>query len=143
MLRQASEEKMVGIYLMFNGKCVDALNLYEKAFSIKTTEIKKYGDMPPNPNFPVPDDKKGLILHSRLVLEGMDIMCSDSSSETQDGDNMYISITTKDEKMVKEAFNVLKDDGTVFMELQPSFFALYHGSLKDKFGVNWMFTVSK
>ena len=134
---------MVGTYLMFNGNCKDALKFYEKAFNVKIEEIQKYGDMPPNPNFPVSDDIKERILHSRFVLNGAEIMCADSSDETQNGDNMYITITSKDEKIIIDAWNVLKESGNIYMELQPSFFALYHGSLMDKFGINWMFTVLK
>jgi PhnB protein len=135
--------KMVGMYLMFNGKCKEALTLYEKAFSIKVKEIQRYGDMPPNPNFPVSDNEKDRILHSKFILDETEIMCSDSSGENESGSNMYVSITTKDEKLVNQAWDILKDAGKVYMELQPSFFALFHGSLQDQFGVNWMFTVAK
>jgi PhnB protein len=128
---------------MFNGKCKEALALYEKAFSIKIGELKRFGDMPPNPNFPISEDKKDLILHSKFALDGTEIMCSDSSGESQSGSNMYVSITTKDENLVKQAWDILKDTGKIYMELQPSFFALAHGSLQDKFGINWMFTVLK
>jgi PhnB protein len=134
---------MIGIYLMFNGKCKEALTLYEKAFNIKIAEIRKFSDMPPNPNFPVSEEEKDRILHSKFVLDGMEIMCSDSSGKSQSGSNMYVSITTKDESLVKQAWDVLKDAGQIYMELQPSFFALSHGSLQDRFGINWMFTVLK
>jgi PhnB protein len=128
---------------MFNGKCKEALALYEKAFNIKINELKRFGDMPPNPNFPISEDKKDFILHSKFVLDGMEVMCSDSSGEIQSGSNMYVSITTKDETLVKQAWDILKDAGKIYMELQPSFFALAHGSLQDKFGISWMFTVLK
>jgi PhnB protein len=134
---------MAGIYLMFNGKCKEALALYEKAFNVKIGEIQQYGDMPPNPNFPVSDDKKDRILHSKFVLDGTEIMCSDSSGESRSGSNMYVSVTTKDGNLVNQAWDVLKNSGEIYMELQPSFFALAHGSLRDQFGINWMFTVMK
>ncbi|MDR0473101.1 MAG: VOC family protein [Treponema sp.] len=134
---------MIGIYLMFNGKCNEALKLYEKAFNTKINEIRKYSDMPPNPNFPVSENEKDRILHSKLILDGTEIMCSDSSGECQRGSNMYVSITTKDEKLVRQAWDILKDSGEVYMELEPSFFALFHGSLRDQFGISWMFSVIK
>jgi PhnB protein len=56
---------------------------------------------------------------------------------------MYITITVKDSNFVKTAWDILKQDGKIHMELTPSFFAVLHGSLQDKFGINWMFTVSK
>jgi PhnB protein len=134
---------MTGTYLMFNGKCNEALKLYEKAFNVQIKEIQKFGDMPPNPKFPVTDSNKDRILHSKFILDGTEIMCSDSSGESQSGSNIYVTITTKDESMVKQAWDILKDSGKIYMELQPSFFALSHGSLQDQFGINWMFTVQK
>ena len=71
---------MVGTYLMFNGNCKEALKFYEKAFNVKIEDIQKYEDIPPNPNFPVSDDIKERILHSRFVLDGTEIMCADSSA---------------------------------------------------------------
>lgn len=56
---------------------------------------------------------------------------------------MYVSITTKDAGFIQRAWDVLKQDGKVYMELAPSFFADLHGSLQDKFGINWMLTALK
>jgi len=101
------------------------------------------GDMPPNPAFPISDSDKDLVLHSRLQLDSMEIMCADSSERSTSGDNMYVSITTKDASFVQRAWDVLKQDGEIYMELAPSFFATLHGSLQDKFDINWMFTALK
>lgn len=134
---------MIGQYLMFNQDCSEAIKVYTTVFDVKTLEIQKYGDMPPNPAFAIPDSDKDLVLHARLQLEGMEIMCADSSERSRSGNNMYITITTKDMAMVQKAWEVLKQDGEIYMELAASFFAVLHGSLQDKFGINWMFTVLK
>jgi len=128
---------------MFNRNCKKAIETYEKAFSAKIIEMQKYGDMPPNPNFPVPEEDKELVLHAKLVIDGMEIMCADGSSTIEGSNNMYISITTKDSELIKRAWDVLKQEGKIYMELQPSFFAVLHGSLQDKYNINWMFTVLK
>lgn len=134
---------MLGHYLMFNRNCAEALLVYEKAFDAKITEMQKYGDMPPNPNFPVPDENKELVLHSRIQLDGGEIMCADASERGEAGNNMYVSITTKDAALIQRAWNILKQDGEIYMELTESFFAVLHGSLRDRFGINWMFTAIK
>ncbi len=134
---------MLGHYLMFGGRCAEALSVYEKAFDAKITEVQRYGDLPPNPAFPVPEEKKNQILHARLVLDGMELMCADASERCAPGDNMYVSVTTEDGDMVAKAWRVLKEGGEIFRELQPSFFAAAHGSLRDRFGINWMFTALK
>lgn len=131
---------MVGHYLLFNRNCAQAAAVYEKAFDAKVLEMQKYGDMPPNPQFPVPESDKELVLHSRLLIDGMELMCADSPQRSAGCDNMYVSITTKDEAYVRRAWDVLKEGGEVYMDLAPSFFATLHGSLQDRFGINWMFT---
>ncbi len=132
---------MFSYYLMFNRNCEEALNVYSKAFDAKILEIQKYGEMPPNPNFPVAEADKNLVLHARIQIGGMEFMGADSTQRNTVGDNMYINVATPDESMVQKAWDTLKEDGEIYMDLAPSFFAKWHGSLRDKFGVSWMFTV--
>ena len=134
---------MIGHYLMFNRNCEEALEIYTKAFDAKITEMQKYGDMPPDPAFPVAESDKGLVLHSRLSINGAELMCADAHTRSAGGTNMYVTITTPDAALVKKAWDILKDSGEIYMELAPSFFANLHGSLQDRFGINWMFTASK
>lgn len=131
---------MIGVYLMFGGNCAQALAVYEQAFGVKAQEVQTYGDMPPNPAFPIAPEDKGLVLHARIQIGGVDLMCADSKQHTAVGDNMYVSITTEDAALVQKAWDTLGQDGEVYMELAPSFFAVLHGSLRDRFGINWMFT---
>jgi PhnB protein len=131
---------MLGQYLMFNRDCAEALELYARAFDARVTEKQAYGDMPPNPAFPIAEADKGLVLHARLAFDGAELLCADSFERLQAGDNMYVSYTSKDMAAVQKAWDVLKDGGEVYMELAPSFFAAAHGSLQDRFGINWMFT---
>ena len=134
---------MIGQYLMFNRNCKEALETYVKAFDAKIAEMQTYGDMPPNPAFPVPESDKGLVLHSRLIIDGTELMCSDSGRGSESGTNMYVSVSTSDVSLVKKAWDLLKLGGEVYMDIAPSFFAQLHGSLRDRFGVNWMFTALK
>lgn len=133
---------MLGYYLMFNRDCEEALKVYEKAFDTKVILIKKYKDMPPNPNFPIAEGDLNLVLHSRIMIDGTEIMCADGGQAPTSGNNMYITLTSGNEEMVKQAWDTLKDSGKVYLELNPTFFAKLHGHLQDKFGVNWMFTVN-
>lgn len=132
---------MLGHYLMFNRNCEEALAAYEKAFNTKVIMMQKYKDMPADPSFPVAEGDLNLVLHSRLIIDGTEIMCADSGQAPASGNNMYITLTSSNAEMVKQAWATLKDGGKIFLELNPSFFAKLHGHLQDKFGVNWMFTV--
>jgi PhnB protein len=124
---------------MFGGNCKDAIRSYEEAFGAKTDYVHKYSDMPPNPAFPVPEAKKDLVLNAKMDILGTQFMCADAT-DSKPGSNMYVSIAA-DEASVRKAWDILKKDGKVFMELSPQFFAKLHGSLQDKYGINWMFSV--
>jgi len=132
---------MIGHYLMFNRNCAEALEVYAQVFGVPVLEKQCYGDMPSNPDFPVAEQDRGLVLHSRLVIDGSEIMCADSTGRHQPGSNMYVTVTTADADLVAKAWESLEVDGEVYMALAPTFFSPAHGSLRDRFGVNWMFTV--
>ena len=133
---------MIKPYLMFNRECLEAFKWYQEAFNGEILSLQKYGDMPPNPSFPVAEEDKNLVLHAELKLtETGRILGADSSRDLGDGQKVSISVELDSEEQAKNAWNVLKDGGTVQMDLTPTFFAKLHGSVKDKFGVTWMFTV--
>jgi PhnB protein len=133
---------MIKPYLMFNRECEEAFKWYQKAFNGEMVSIQKYGDMPPNPQFPVPESDKDLVLHAQLKLtETGYILGSDGNREFPNGEKVSISVELDSEERAKNAWNVLKEDGAIRMELQQTFFSKAHGSLRDKYGVTWMFTV--
>jgi PhnB protein len=133
---------MIKPYLMFNRECDEAFKLYQKAFNGEMVAIQKYGNMPPSPDFPVGEDDKNLVLHAELkITETGYILGSDYRQDLQNDGKVCISVELNSEESAIKAWNLLKDNGTVHMDLQPTFFAKLHGSVKDKFGVTWMFTV--
>lgn len=134
---------MIGHYLSFNRNCSQALDLYKKAFGAVIVEIIKYKDMPPNPNFPIKDEDKDLVLNATFTINGETLMASDSREEKNPGSSMYVTVTTQDTIFIQNAWKVLKEEGQIYMDLNPSFFANLHGSLQDNFGINWMFTAIK
>ena len=131
---------MLGCYLMFHGNCAQALDVYVQAFNSQLVEKQTYGDLPPDPAYPVPEQDRDLILHARLLIDGMELMCADSHDRCNGGDNMYVSHTSHSLEGVQKAWDLLKTEAEIYMDLQPTFFAAAHGSLQDRFGINWMFT---
>ncbi|PLS07178.1 VOC family protein [Neobacillus cucumis] len=134
---------MITPYLMFNRECDEAFKMYQKAFDGEMVAIQKYGDMPPNPEFPVAENDKNLVLHAQLKLteSGM-IYGSDGQRNYEGSPKVTISVELDSEEKALNAWEILKEGGSVYMELQPTFFAKLHGSVQDKYGVTWMFTVN-
>ncbi|MDR7078327.1 PhnB protein [Neobacillus niacini] len=134
---------MIKPYLMFNRECNEAFKLYLEAFNGEIVAMQKYGDIPSSPEFPISESDKDLVLHSEIKLtESGSLLGSDSNRVSSDSEKVVICVEPDSEESAIKAWNILKDGGTIYMDLQPTFFAKLHGSVKDKFGVTWMFTVS-
>lgn len=129
----------VNIYLNFNGNCREAVELYADAFNVEKQKIMTFGEAPQSPDFPVPESAKDLILHTFLIISGSKIMFSDTMPGMPFvlGNNISITILSKNKDEITSAFDKLKIDGTVNMELQKTFWSDCYGSVKDKFGIEW------
>ncbi|MDN4073174.1 VOC family protein [Fictibacillus terranigra] len=136
------ECKSIKPYLMFNRDCEEAFHLYQRAFQGEMVAIQKYGEMPPNREFPLAEDDKKLVLHAQLKLtESGYVMGYDGNRDIQNGEKVCISVEIDSEDRARNAWNLLKEGGSIHMDLQETFFSKLHGSLKDRYGVTWMFTV--
>lgn len=129
----------VDVYLYFNGNCREAVEYYAQVFETEKPQIMAFGDNPPNPEFPLPEEARNLVMHSRLNINGSNVMFSDvfPGSPFTVGNNIGLAYGSKDIDQIKQLFNKLKDGGTVKMELQETFWSKCYGNLRDKFGIEW------
>ena len=130
-------------YLNFNGNCREAANFYAEVFKTEQPKIMTFDDGPKDPNFEIPEEAKNLVMHTRLDIGGSRIMFSDTwpGSPFVVGNNITLAVVSKDETFIRSSFEGLKEDGTVTMELQETFWSKCYGSLKDKFGIEWQFSL--
>jgi len=132
-------------YLNFNGNCAEAITFYEAAFGVKA-QVMRYSDAPPSEGYQPPAGTENFVMHACLTnREDYTVFMADVLPDMPSnfGNGMSISVELDSIDSVKSAFNALKEDGTVTMELQQTFWSKYFGSLQDKFGVNWMISVSE
>lgn len=132
----------VEVYLIFNGNCREAVSFYEKVFNANKPEIMTFGDSPQNPNYPLPEEAKDLVMHTRLSIFGSTVMFSDTfpGNPFTTGNNVTLAVVSDDETQMRKAFDGLKEGGKVKMELQETFWSKCYGSLTDKFGIEWQFS---
>jgi PhnB protein len=57
------------------------------------------------------------------------------------GDNISLTVMSKSIEDLKFYFEKMKDGGTIIMDLQETFWTKCYGSLKDKFGITWQFSL--
>ena len=132
----------VNVYFNFNGNCREAAEFYAKAFGTEKPQIMTFGEAPPNPEYPLPEEAKNLVMHTRLNISGSNVMFSDvfPGSPFIAGNNITLAVVSKDVDEIKSYFAKLKEGGTVGMELQETFWSKCYGTLKDKFGIDWQFS---
>jgi PhnB protein len=133
----------VDVYINFNGNCREAVEFYAKAFGSEKPKIMSFGDTPPNPEYPLPEEAKNLVMHTRLEIDGSTVMFSDvfPGMPFIEGNNISLSYGSKNIDEIKSLFSKLKEGGKVGMDLQETFWSKCYGNLKDKFGIEWQFNL--
>jgi PhnB protein len=136
----------VSIYLNFVKETEEAFNFYKEVFNTSyEIGILRFGDIPQEPDAPaLSEDLKKLVMHIELpILGGFTLMGSDAPEamgfKVNKGNNTHIMLQPDTRDETKRIFDALAHDGIVETQLQEMFWGDYYGSLKDKFGVHWMF----
>jgi PhnB protein len=129
----------VDVYLNFNGNCREAVEFYAEVFKTEKPQIMTFGEAPPNPNYELPEEAKDLVMHTRLIIDGSNVMFSDTFPGMPfiEGNNVTLAIVNKDIEQIKSIYEGLKEDGKVVMELQETFWSKLYGQVTDKFGIHW------
>lgn len=130
-------------YFIFNGNCREAVEFYAKVFKTGEPNIMAFGDAPPDPNHPIPEEAKHLVMHANLNIAGSRVMFSDTwpGSPFVVGNNITVAIISSDENLIRSAFEGLKEGGEVKMELQETFWSKCYGLVKDQFGIEWQISL--
>lgn len=129
----------VDVYLNFNGNCREAVEFYAQVFGTEKPQIMTFGETPPDPNFNLPEEAKNLVMHTRLNISGSNVMFSDvfPGMPYVEGNNISLTIVSKNLDEIKSSFDNLKEGGTVGMDLQETFWSKCYGQVTDRFGINW------
>lgn len=78
-----------------------------------------YGDTPPDPKFPLPEEAKALVMHTQLNINGSNVMFSDAfpGMPFVAGNNISLALISKDIDDIKSIYSKLKEEGAVEMDL--------------------------
>ena len=138
MQKRGNEVTTLTPYLLFDGKCQQAMEFYKSCFGgeLAATKVK---DSPAKDFMPAFQHQK--IVNARLRSGKLEISASDWLRPAQApirGSTvcLYLSGGTLEE--LKTLFEGLSYGAEVTDSLKEQFFGTY-GALNDKFGVRWMF----
>ncbi|WP_028544299.1 VOC family protein [Paenibacillus taiwanensis] len=129
----------VDVYINFNGNCREAVTFYADVFETEQPQFMTFGEAPQNPEYPLPEAAKHLIMHTRLSISGSNVMFSDVFPDMPfvEGNNISLALVSQEEEKLRAYFNKLKEGGSVRMELQETFWSKCYGSVVDKYGIEW------
>jgi len=128
-------------YLFFDGRCEEAIGLYEECFGAEVLFVMRYKDGPPHL---VPPNGEELIFHATVkigetVLNMSDMLDLEPASFT--GFGLLIHVETVDR--AETIFGKLSIEGQVKLALEPTPWARLYGIVVDKFGVTWKIQVNR
>lgn len=139
---KGNEMTTLTTYLLFDGKCRQAMEFYKSCFGgeLTLTQVK---DSPMKDHMPAGQQEK--VLHARFESGNLEISASDwlRLDETPIRGNtvcLYLSGGTLQE--LRGLFERLSEGAEVTDPLKERFFGTY-GALNDKFGIRWMFQTDK
>jgi PhnB protein len=129
-------------YLMFNGRCEEAINFYKTELGAEVLAMLRFKENPP-PADRVPPNWDNKVMHSCFKIGDTQIMASDGDCADKTGfSGVRLSIEVKSEAEAERAFNGLSKGGQVKMPLAKTFFSPRFGMVEDRFGVSWMVVTS-
>jgi PhnB protein len=128
-------------YLMFDGRCEEAIEFYRKALGAKVEMLMRFKDSPdPNMCQAGPENK---VMHSSLRIGDSTVLASDGRNTGKPVfQGFALSLTAASDAEADRLFAALGDGGQVQMPLAKTFFSSRFGMLADRFGVSWMVYVA-
>ncbi|CAG1009046.1 hypothetical protein BURK1_03609 [Burkholderiales bacterium] len=130
-------------YMMFEGRCEEAIAFYQKALGARLDMLMRYKESPePPPPDKVPPGSDDKVMHASLTIGDTVVMASDGfcSGRTQ-FQGFALSASVPDVASAERAFAALSAGGQVTMPLMQTFWSPRFGMLVDRFGVAWMVNV--
>jgi PhnB protein len=125
-------------YLMFNGRCEEAINFYKAELGAEVLALMRFKENSPPPGMtPAGWDDK--VMHSCMKIGDSEVMASDGMcADKTSFSGVTLTIQVPTEAEAQRAFNALSKGGQVKMPLGKTFFSPSFGQVDDRFGVSWM-----
>ena len=131
-------------YLLFGGRCEEALAFYQSAIGAEIVMKMRYNEAPESPPpGKLAEGYETKIMHSAFRVGDNLLMASDGCGGPDEpgfgGFSLSLTLPTQDE--ARKAFDALAEGGSVMMPLGETFWSPLFGMLTDKFGLGWLVTI--
>ena len=128
-------------YLMYEGRCEEAIAFYRGALGAEVTMLMRFKDSP-DPGM-VPPGAEDKVMHASFRIGETTVLASDGRcGGPASFQGFSLSLTVPNEAEAERLFGALGDGGQVQMPLTKTFFSPRFGMVADRFGVSWMVYVT-
>jgi PhnB protein len=133
-------------YLNFAGNAQEAFDFYKSVFGGEFSSVVRFKDYAME-GVTISTDDEDKIMHIALPIgEDNVLMASDVleslGQRLVHGNNVYVSVHPTSREEADRIFDALSDGAEIEMPIADQAWGDYFGSLKDKFGVQWMVNYS-
>lgn len=129
-------------YLMFGGRCEEALEFYQKALGARVGMVMRFNESPdPTPPGMLAPGFEKKVMHSELHIGEHLVMASDGGSEKEKSSGVSLALSVTTEAEVDKLFTALSAGGQVQMPPGPTFWTKRFAMCTDRFGIGWMVMV--
>lgn len=117
-------------HLHFNGSCLEAMKLYEKALNAKSTVSYM-------------DSNLNTVVHAEMVIKDTRIMMNDAIglNSCTGQSPIHMIVTFQDKKHLIEAYEHMKDSCKIIQPLQRTDYSACIVDFVDRYGIRWGFMV--
>lgn len=127
----------------FPGTCLEAIELYKKAFSVTVKNIAYNRDAPADSGTPQTDQSRDKIMHAELEIDGSPVNMCDVEDFVTPGNLYLFNIFMETSVELAAAFHILSEGGKVYSEPHSEFFAAMYTDFEDRFGVHWQLMANR
>ena len=129
-------------YMMFEGRCDEAIEYYKKALGAKVNMLMRYKECP-DPNAKISPGSENKVMHASIQVGDSTVLMSDGHcSGKTDFNGVTLTLIVGSDAEAGRVFTALADGGKVTMPLSKTFFSSQFGMLDDRFGMSWMVYVA-
>jgi Uncharacterized protein conserved in bacteria len=123
----------------FNGRCEEAIILYQKAFNAKIGCLLRYSDADVRDwNRELNFEQANYIYHAELFIGNQRIMmCDNMDVDLTNNTSLSLTMTFDTSDEVKEAYDILKDGSITIYPLHSTTYSSCEVVFIDKFGFRW------